>query len=379
MEYQWVATAQQLVPIIGQLEQSTLNALDTEFIKVDTLYPKLGVLQINVNQQVYLIDGQLDLTPLWDSLFAAPLNVFHACGEDIDLIYHYAKLRPLSNVLDTQMAMAFLGYGRQLSYQAALEKILAIHVEKDQTRSEWLARPLSVQQERYAAIDVYYLRELAQRLIAELKEKKLYAFLQEDCQNYCAELAKQVTLEDAYLDVANFRHSPRQLMQLQQLAAWREMMAIRLNQPRSFILKNQIMQKLVERTPRTLHRLIADYELKPHILRQYGDEILKHLNELPDSAQYPQRLARPYRFRHEQTKYALEKKMQQVSEMLGIPVDVLMRKKWLNQLVNWVVGQKQDKMLLSPYLLGWRYEILTLPLLEIIRADVSVQSGVYES
>ena len=65
------------------------------------------MLQINVNQQVYLIDGQLDLTPLWDSLFAAPLNVFHACGEDIDLIYHYAKQRPLSNVLDTQMAMAF--------------------------------------------------------------------------------------------------------------------------------------------------------------------------------------------------------------------------------------------------------------------------------
>lgn len=370
MDYQWVATAQQLVPIISQVQQSTLNALDTEFIKVDTLYPKLGVLQINVNQQVYLIDGQLDLTPLWDGLFAASLNVFHACGEDIDLIYHYAKQRPLNNVLDTQMAMAFLGYGRQLSYQAALEKVLAIHVEKDQTRSDWLARPLSVQQERYAAIDVYYLRDLAQRLIAELQEKNLYAFLQEDCQNYCTELAKEIALQDAYLDVANFRHSPRQLMQLQQLAAWREMMAIRLNQPRSFIIKNQIMQKLVERTPRTLHRLIADYELKPHILRQYGEEILRLLNELPDSAQYPQRLARPYRFRDEQTKDALDKKLQQVGEMLDIPIDVLMRKKWLNQLVNWVVEQKQDKMLLSPYLLGWRYEVLTLPVLEIIRADV---------
>lgn len=77
--------------ILKQMEQCSIYGLDTEFIKVDTLWPKLGVFQINVNDRVYLLDGtSLDFNQFWDKIFAAKQNIFHACGEDIDLIYHYA-------------------------------------------------------------------------------------------------------------------------------------------------------------------------------------------------------------------------------------------------------------------------------------------------
>lgn len=368
MHYQWIEHPSQLLSIADALKNSSSNALDTEFIKVDTLYPKLGLLQINVNQQIYLVDGKLDLSSIWHSIFQAEQNVFHACGEDIDLIYHYAKASPLNNILDTQIAMSFLGYGRQVGYQAALEQVLNISVEKDQTRSDWLARPLSEEQIRYAVSDVYYLQDLADQLIIQLKSKHLYDFVIEDCQNFCISLAKQSPLDELYLNAANFRHSSRQLMQLKQIIVWREQLAIDLNQPRSFILKNNTINKILERPPRSLTQLAA-FEIKGSILREYGKKILELLHQLPEQQDWPKRLDRPYRYRNENTQQQVEQKINQVSLELDIPEDILIRKKWLHQLTQFVLHNQQDLTQLPSYLQGWRLNYLTLPLIEIIREE----------
>lgn len=149
--YQFIQQQQDLQKVLNLMSQHTIYGLDTEFIKVDTLWPKLGVFQINVNGQVFLLDGTaLDLTEFWTRLFDAQQNVFHACSEDIDLIYHYASHKSLENVFDTQVGMSFLGHGLQVSYQNALKLMLDVDIEKDQTRSDWLARPLSLDQLKYA-------------------------------------------------------------------------------------------------------------------------------------------------------------------------------------------------------------------------------------
>lgn len=369
MQYQWVDLPSELDAIVEQLNNSQASILDTEFIRVDTLYPKLGVLQINVNGQVYLIDGHLDLSKIWQSLFLAKQNIFHACSEDIDLIYYYAQNRPLNNIFDTQIAMAFLGYGMQVGYQAAIEKILGIQIEKDQTRSDWLARPLTEDQTRYAASDVYYLKNLAEEVIAQLKQKQLYDFVIEDCQNLCQALAKQKPPEQAYLDIANFRHSSRQLMQLKQLATWRELLVVKLNKPRSYILKNNTMNKLLERTPKNMQQLANGYELKPAVLREYGKEILRLLNDLPEKSEWPTRIGRPFLYSLDDTKTRIEQCIASVGQKLDIPPEVLMRKKWLSQLNEFVSCGHQDIHMLTPYLLGWRYQYLTVPLMEILQND----------
>lgn len=368
MQYQWIQYPDQIKSIADALQKSESNALDTEFIKVDTLYPKLGLLQINVDKQVYLVDGKLDLSSIWHSIFNAKQNVFHACGEDVDLIYHYAKVRPLTNILDTQILMSFLGYGRQVGYQAALEQVLGINVEKDQTRSDWLARPLSEEQIRYAVSDVYYLQDLADQLVSKLKNKNLYDMALEDCQHYCVSLAEQLPLEDIYLDTANYRHNSKQLMQLKQIMIWREELAIQLNQPRSYILKNNTINKLLERTPKNPSYLL-NYEIKPGIVREYGKTIIQLLNKLPAPEVWPQRLDRPYRYQNPTTKDRVEQKIQDVSRELDIPEDILMRKKWMSQLTQFVLKDQQDLTQLPSYLQGWRLNYLTLPLIEIISEE----------
>ena len=145
--FQFIQQQPDLENILHLMGQTSIYGLDTEFIKVDTLWPKLGVFQINVADQVFLLDGaSLDLSVFWEKLFQAQQNIFHACSEDIDLIYHYAQQKTLTNVFDTQVGMSFLGHGLQVSYQNALKQMLDVDIDKDQTRSDWLARPLSPEQ-----------------------------------------------------------------------------------------------------------------------------------------------------------------------------------------------------------------------------------------
>lgn len=374
MHYQWITRQSELTTIINALRQNSINALDTEFIKVDTLYPILGVLQMNLSQQIYLLDGQLDLTQLWPALFSAKQNIFHACGEDVDLIYHYSKQKPLTNIFDTQIGMAFLGYGMQVGYQAALNYILNIQVDKDQTRSDWLARPLSKEQELYAATDVYYLPELAERIKQQLMAKGLYQYALQDCLNYCQSLAIDLPITDIYLDMANYRHSARQLMQLKQITTWREQLAKQLNKPRSYIIKNNAINTLLERTPKTMQQLLHADVVKPAIYREFGKQILKLLNELPAAQHWPTRLARPFLYRLDGTKEAIEQKIKQVSADLNLPAEVLMRKKWLSQINSFVANQIEEQAYLNDYLRGWRYTLITQPLIEIMQYDRQSQS-----
>ncbi|WEI17997.1 HRDC domain-containing protein [Acinetobacter proteolyticus] len=368
--FQFIQQQQDLAVLLKQMEQCSVYALDTEFIKVDTLYPKLGVCQLNLNGQILLLDGAaLDLSNFWPKIFAAQQNIFHACGEDIDLIYHYADQKPLNNVFDTQVALAFLGHGLQVSYQNALKTCLNIEIEKDQTRSDWLARPLSQEQMCYAANDVIYLSKLADALKTDLKAKGLYQYVLEDCQNLTKEIAMETPLAELYTDIGNYRHSRRELMQLQQLSIWREQITKALNQPRSFILRNSTMIDLVEKNPRNNFQLARIKDIRPHIVREHGKTILDLLKFLPPEEEWPLRMAKPIKSNSKEVAPKIDALIESVVLQTGIPKEVLLRKKWMNAIYEHVVFHLDEQSLPS-YLMGWRYDILTQPLISLLREDI---------
>ncbi|ATO20364.1 ribonuclease D [Acinetobacter sp. LoGeW2-3] len=372
--FQFIQDQAGLDQVLAQMDQSSVYALDTEFIKVDTLWPKLGVFQINVCGNVYLLDGTtLDLTEFFKRLFAAQQNIFHACGEDIDLIYHYTQQKSLSNVFDTQVGMAFLGHGLQVSYQNALKQMLDVEIEKDQTRSNWLARPLSHEQLLYAANDVHYLVHLGDQIKTELKQKHLLDFALEDCRFMTQEIGQETPIELLYQDVGNYRHSRRQLMQLQQLAVWREQIAKALNIPRSFIMRNSTMINLVEKNPKNMFQLSTVKDLRANIIRDHGKCILDLLKFLPDQSEWPLRLARPIRHSSNDIGTKIDAIIQNVVDETSIPKEVLMRKKWMSALYQHVVFHN-DEQDLPDFLLGWRYEHLTKPLVQLLRQDESYLS-----
>ncbi|OTG77019.1 ribonuclease D [Acinetobacter sp. ANC 4169] len=379
--FQFIQQQKDLDNILHLMEQTSVYGLDTEFIKVDTLWPKLGVFQINVADQVFLLDGtSLDLSGFWTKLFAAQQNIFHACSEDIDLIYHYSQQKSLSNVFDTQVGMSFLGHGLQMSYQNALKHMLDVEIDKDQTRSDWLARPLSTEQLNYAANDVLYLMSLSNKIQQQLSDKYLLDFALEDCQHLTHEIGQETPVELLYHDIGNYRHSRRQLMQLQQLAVWREQMVKALNYPRSFILKNSTLIDLVEKNPRNPFQLSSIKDIRQNIVREYGKTILDLLKFLPEQAEWPLRMARPIRHSSKEIGEKVDNVIQAVVQETQVPKEVLMRKKWLNALYQHVVFHNDEEDL-PAYLLGWRYDVLTKPLIEVLHADenyLSIQMKVLD-
>ncbi|MGB9039276.1 MAG: HRDC domain-containing protein [Acinetobacter calcoaceticus] len=367
--FQFIQQQTELVDVLQKMDQCSIYGLDTEFIKVDTLWPKLGVCQVNVNGNVYLLDGvSLDLSQFWKKIFLAQQNIFHACGEDIDLIYHYADQEDLLNVFDTQVGLSFLGHGLQVSYQGALKLCLDIDIEKDQTRSDWLARPLSPQQLCYAANDVLYIMKLAHNIQEQLKQKGLYDYVLEDCSSLTKEIISETPKELLYTDVGNYRHSRRQLMQLQNLSEWRDYIVKATNQPRSFILRNSTMIDMVEKNPRNSFQLSQVKDIRPNVVREYGKTILELLKDLPNESEWPTRIAKPFKVTSKETLNKMDMVLAHAISETSIPKEVLLRKKWLNAIHQHVLSQG-DEQDLPDYLLGWRYELLTQPLIHLFQEE----------
>lgn len=364
--YIYINQQAQMDALYNDMAQTDHYALDTEFIKVDTLKPILGLLQLNVSCNVYVLDGKtLDLTDLWAILFNARRNTFHACGEDLDLIHYYADQKPLSNVFDTQVGLSFLGHGLQLSYQQALHNELGIDIDKGETRSDWLARPLRTEQLQYAANDVIHLPQLASTLEKKLTAQGLWQFTLDDCNVNAREIARDIDIQTLYESIGTFRHTRLQLIQLQQLAAWREHLARATNQPRGFILKNSTLLDMVDTQPNSCQQLQVCKDLHSSIFKEYSRTILDLLYRLPPKDQWPSRLLRPFRPRDNTVMQITQDIAQRVSAETHVPLDVLLRKKWLSQMFH-ATALGLDEKTLPQHLLGWRYDILTRPIMQVL-------------
>lgn len=369
MKFQYIQQQAEIKQLSEKLTAESCVAIDTEFQRRRSYYSKLGLLQLNIDGEIYLCDAHLDLSPIWQKIPQHQQNIFHSCSEDLALIYQYAQCDVLNNVFDTQIALSYLNFGSQIGYQYAVEQILDQEVDKEEKRSDWLARPLSDAQKEYAASDVYYLPALVEYSTQELKQINAYEYCLEDCQNMAADIAWQNKPENYYHNLMQYRYSVQQNLQVKQLCDWREQLAIKLDCVRNHILSDQEIRSLVELLPHNRWQLFGnDYGINPKILRHYGEHILQLLHDLPDENEWQD--IRPLRafIPSADQKSIIQDYVQNIADQLGIPSDVLLKKRWLHSLGMEVRNQLSHSLrqnLMSPYLLGWRKKIITEPLFEM--------------
>ncbi|MDP2229002.1 MAG: ribonuclease D [Moraxellaceae bacterium] len=366
-----------LADLAGQLASAEIIALDTEFMRVDTFHPKLGLIQLGDGRHEYLVDPLqvTDLSPLTPLLTAEfPRKVLHACSEDIEVLTRMAGSRP-QGILDTQIATAFLGQGLQLGYQKALQDNLGVDIPKDESRSDWLARPLSPGQIAYAALDVKYLPPLFCYLTDGLKSRGLWDWFESDCRLMLAELNFTPDPELAWRDVSNaWRLRRQELAVLRALVLWREEQARARDLPRGFLIKNASLFSLARRQPGNLQALADIEDMTPRILRKEGDSILAVIAEarqLPPAA-WPMPLPTPLPRESRDLFDALKKAGAVVAEKCGVPAEVLLRKKHVETLVMGRVDHGEAGEMPRAFA-GWRGELLLpalLPVLDAADADL---------
>ncbi len=367
----WVRKQGQLDEVIEALATCGRVALDTEFIKRDTYYPRLALVQLNTGNHVYLLDApQLQLNELWQALSEVDVAIWHACGEDLGIFYLLSGCPPLSNIFDTQIALSYLTGQLQMGYQQALDEQLDMHIDKEHSQSDWLQRPLSDDQEQYAIDDVRFLPALYLSLEYELKKQGLYEYVWEDCQLYANDLyeAQNVEDEQMYLTMADYRYTSEQMAILQAVATWREELARSTNQPRTFVIKKQAVREIITEKPNTMRELAHKTTMHRSMLRLYGEELLKVIKDAKNlhPAEYPDCLLPPYRSKNKVLSKAVQQAIDDQAGAIGVPANVLMRKKWLGQLYE-VIAFDKDISELPEGLKGWRNEWVMDTLIPVIK------------
>jgi ribonuclease D len=293
------------------------------------------------------------------------LKILHACSEDIEVFFYQYPQNKMTNIFDTQVGLAFLGYGLQIGYQRALKEFLNVDISKAETRSDWLARPLSADQLRYAASDVEHLPKLYEFVVGQLIERNLLAYCQEDCQLMLKEGAPVPPMLTIYQQFSNaWQFNRRQLSLLKMLAMWREGSARLHDIPRTFVLKNHTLLAIVQEAPQTLAKLSRIEDLHPRTYQKHGQmilQIIKQANDKPDE-QCPPLLPLPLPKPAKSLFDELRMIGDTIAKQHQIPSDVLLRKRWLDSLVLGYIDHGETAEL-PLALQGWRYEMLTKPLL----------------
>ena len=376
----WVREQSQLAEVIDALETCGRVALDTEFIKRDTYYPRLALVQLNTGDHIYLLDApQLQLADFWQALSEVDIAIWHACGEDLGIFYLLSGCPPLTNIFDTQIALSYLTGQLQMGYQQALDDQLDMHIDKEQSQSDWLQRPLSDEQEQYAIDDVRFLPALYLSLEYALKKQGLFDYVWADCQLYASDLYDTQHVEDEamYLTMADYRYNSQQMAILKAVATWREELARATNQPRTFVIKKQAVREIITEKPTSMRELAHKTTMHRSMLRLYGEELLKVINEAKNlhPAEYPDCLLPPYRSKNKVLSKVVQQMIDDQAEAIGVPANVLMRKKWLGQLYE-VIAFDKDLSELPEGLKGWRNEWVTQTLIPVInKHKTELQQG----
>lgn len=275
--FKYVASAEGLAEAAAVLKSAKVIAVDTEFVRFNTYYPMVGLIQVYDGSCCYLIDPQAveDLSPVGE-LLANPdiLKVLHACSEDMEVFRYRLELLP-SPVFDTQIAGAALGVGFSTGYQALVEHYLGITLPKEETRSDWLQRPLSDGQLKYAALDVIHLLQVYKKQAAQLEGSPKAAWVEAESREMGRNIPITTPPEESYRRIKGlWRLDRRQLNVLKSLCAWREEKAREENLPRNHIVDQKALI-LIARDHLTSRQALGSLAaMRPRQVRKYADEIL---------------------------------------------------------------------------------------------------------
>lgn len=345
--------------------------MDTEFVRTRTFYARLGLIQVADPDGVWLVDTvAIEDLAAFSPLLEEPglERVLHSCGEDLGIFLQRFGRLPCK-VFDTQVAAALVGLGFSLGYQALVEEVLGIRLEKEETRSDWTARPLSASQLRYAARDVVYLPALHDHLLARLRELEREGWAREEFDALLDRSRYEVEPRDAWRRVKGARSLDRRgLGVLQALCAWREREAQRRDRARPFVVRDTALLAIARRRPSTPRQLREIRELPPNERRRHGHRLLELVREALSRpvARLPEQAPRAPRVEGSADLVrGLQELVARRARELRVAPELLAQKRVLEKLVRQVTGRREDR--LPPELGGWRREAIGEPALRFLK------------
>ena len=371
-----VADDPSLLRLIEDLRASGRFAYDSEFIGELTYFPKLCLIQVASESQVALIDplADIDLRPFWELLADAQVEkIVHAGEQDLEPVNrHMGKLA--ANVVDTQIAAAFIGLPYPLKLSKLVWETTKVKLGKGLTFSHWDQRPLSTIQLRYAADDVRYLPAMWAELERRLKASGHLAWAKEESESLCQTSVYQFDPQTNYSRIRGATGlPPRNLAVLRELTILRDDAARKLDVPPRTFLRDEVLLELARNPVRAVDKLARVRGLPRPVEHDYGALIIErtaHAMALPVAALPPSLKAPdpspPEKFRSD----ALFAAGQSLCAGMGMDPALVASRAEFDYLYQYLTGSRREP---TPLLLqGWRKQAVGDPLTALLSGTATL-------
>ena len=248
-----------LTAFCGRMRAERFVAIDTEFMRDRTYYPRLCLVQVAGESEAVAIDPLapgLDLAPLLGLLAdEAVLKVMHAARQDLEIFYHLGAMpRPF---FDTQVAAMVCGFGEEVAYDTLVSRLAGAQLDKSSRFTDWARRPLSPAQIHYALGDVTHLRVIYQKLAERLEQAGRTGWVVEELEALLEPRLYAQPPEDAWRRLKLRSRDARFIAIVQALAAWREREAQRRDLPRARVVRDDLLLEVAASRPQSVEELRA--------------------------------------------------------------------------------------------------------------------------
>jgi len=253
-----ITTTSELAAACERMAAHPFLTVDTEFLRETTYYPLLCVAQIASPDEAVVVDALapgIDLTPFYKLMAdERVMKVFHAARQDVEIVWHAAKLIP-HPIFDTQVAAMVLGYGDSISYDQLVQRITGDALDKSHRFTDWTRRPLSEAQLAYAISDVTHLRQVYLALVEDLKRRGRADWVGDEMRILTSPDTYRMEPDNAWQRLKTRVRKPKELAVLIEVAAWREREAQSRDVPRSRVLKDEVIADIAIQAPNTIEKL----------------------------------------------------------------------------------------------------------------------------
>lgn len=365
---QYINTPEQLATLCEQIKKESWLALDTEFLREKTYYPKFCLLQIATPEWVACVDPIA--LPALDSLFEviyspSIVKVFHSCRQDLEIFYQLTGKIP-EPLFDTQIAAPLLGFQENPGYAMLVSSLLNINLNKAHTRADWSKRPLIEAEIQYAADDVIYLCKIYQMMLQKLAELGRGEWLERDFAELTNPSLYEVRPEKAWLKIkGKNKLTGRQLSIVQALSEWREKTAQAEDRPKSWLLRDELLFDIAKLQPETVTELANVRGINERAVNRYGADLCQLITAAKNRAPIPlNEKGRP------------AKKTQQQEAILDILTALVRIRAEENSLNPIILATRKDLEVLMfnddeecPLLHGWRFKMAGQELVGLLKGE----------
>jgi ribonuclease D len=368
---QYINRPDQLPKLCEQIQQAAWIALDTEFLREKTYYPKFCLLQIATPEWVACVDPLAlpDLSTLFDAIYnPAIVKVLHSCRQDLEIFFQITGKLP-TPIFDTQVAAPLLGFQDNPGYAMLVSSFLNVNLSKAHTRADWSKRPLTSDEIDYAADDVIYLCQIYQKMTQKLTELGRIDWLKHDFAELTNPEQYYIRPDKAWLRIkGQNKLTGKQLSIIQTLAEWREKTAQTEDRPKSWLLRDELLFDLAKLQPETLQDLAAVRAINERTVQRYGKELCQLITAAKNRPPIPVTLKdRP------------AKKTQQQEAILDILTALVRIRAEENELNPTILASRKDLEVLlfgddedCPLLHGWRFAMAGRELVGLLKGELSL-------